>query len=434
MKIKVALGVAVAIASINVNATTNNTSISEGQESISIMQGRFNTAYQDQMNNHNADERLKRAYNDLKMAKGGSSDTSNAPSAVTPFSAAAVASNVPTAVTLPDGYTTTAPLITVQKAPNKPKMPFGNVKAESIKQISETPIAAPAMQNNNYVPQQAAVPAMQESAPPKKQYLEPQPLKTPVAVAQKTPGQIPQPMEQSVPVVAPQPVKQSVPEIKPAITAPATLNNNNVPVSKMMVQVSETTITAPATLNNNNVPIAKTETREMLTAHQLQPTVQATLPIQRATSATNTVVQANPNAVASYSAQIVANQAIETAEQNRQSLNNERAARVTSDKQTLAEANAHTDSRFSELKKYDQETRNHANAGTASALAASQIPQVYGEGKFMVGAGAGTYSDQQAVAVGMSFSVNNKFVVKSAVTADTQSNFGAGVGVGVQFN
>ncbi|MGP9852998.1 YadA-like family protein, partial [Halomonas sp. 111] len=78
----------------------------------------------------------------------------------------------------------------------------------------------------------------------------------------------------------------------------------------------------------------------------------------------------------------------------------------------------------------DNVERN-ANAGAASALAASTVPQAWMPGKSMVGVGAGTYEGESAVSVGVSrLSDNGRWIIQGKVTGDSQSNFGAGIGAG----
>ncbi|RUR25816.1 hypothetical protein ELY33_17465, partial [Vreelandella andesensis] len=78
----------------------------------------------------------------------------------------------------------------------------------------------------------------------------------------------------------------------------------------------------------------------------------------------------------------------------------------------------------------DSVERN-ANAGSASAIAASTVPQAWMPGKSMVGVGAGTYGGESAVSVGVSrLSDNGRWVIQGKITGDSQSNFGAGIGAG----
>ncbi|WP_433924161.1 YadA-like family protein [Vreelandella sp. 21] len=77
------------------------------------------------------------------------------------------------------------------------------------------------------------------------------------------------------------------------------------------------------------------------------------------------------------------------------------------------------------------DVERNANAGSASAIAASTVPQAWMPGKSMIGVGAGTYGGESAVSVGISrLSDNGRWVIQGKVTGDSQSNFGAGIGAG----
>ncbi|MBY7413855.1 YadA-like family protein [Escherichia marmotae] len=88
---------------------------------------------------------------------------------------------------------------------------------------------------------------------------------------------------------------------------------------------------------------------------------------------------------------------------------------------------------FSSLKHEVEDNRKEANAGIASAVAIASQPQVKTGDFMMVSAGAGTFNNESAVSVGASFNAGIHTVIKAGVSADTQSDFGAGVGVGYFF-
>lgn len=90
-------------------------------------------------------------------------------------------------------------------------------------------------------------------------------------------------------------------------------------------------------------------------------------------------------------------------------------------------------SNFSNLKSTVDDNRKEANAGIAGATAIASMPQVKSGDSFMVSAGAGTFNSESAVAVGASFNAGDHTVIKAGVSADTQSDFGAGVGVGFSY-
>ncbi len=84
--------------------------------------------------------------------------------------------------------------------------------------------------------------------------------------------------------------------------------------------------------------------------------------------------------------------------------------------------------------KVDDAAKN-ANAGVAGALAAVNIPQVTRPGAVGVGMGAGTYSGQSALAVGVSaMSDNGNWIFRGQFTTNTRGKTGAGVGALYQWN
>ncbi|HBE3533917.1 TPA: YadA-like family protein [Escherichia coli] len=103
--------------------------------------------------------------------------------------------------------------------------------------------------------------------------------------------------------------------------------------------------------------------------------------------------------------------------------------RVADNSQQINTLNNHFDS----LKNEVDDNRKEANAGTASAIAIASQPQVKTGDFMMVSAGAGTFNGESAVSVGTSFNAGTHTVIKAGVSADTQSDFGAGVGVGYSF-
>lgn len=103
--------------------------------------------------------------------------------------------------------------------------------------------------------------------------------------------------------------------------------------------------------------------------------------------------------------------------------------RVADNSQQINTLNNHFDS----LKNEVEDNRKEANAGAASAIAIASQPQVKTGDFMMVSAGAGTFNGESAVSVGTSFNAGMHTVLKAGVSADTQSDFGAGVGVGYSF-
>ena len=76
----------------------------------------------------------------------------------------------------------------------------------------------------------------------------------------------------------------------------------------------------------------------------------------------------------------------------------------------------------------------NADAGTASALAASQLPQPYIPGKSMVAVAGGTYQGQNGLALGVSrTSDNGKVIIRLSGTANSQGKKGVAAGIGYQW-
>ena len=97
----------------------------------------------------------------------------------------------------------------------------------------------------------------------------------------------------------------------------------------------------------------------------------------------------------------------------------------------LYEVKADMNNKINHLNGQVNKLGKRVNAGTASALAASQLPQAYIPGKSMVSVAAGNYQGQNAVALGMSrISDNGKIIIRLAGTSDTQGKVGVAVGAG----
>lgn len=109
------------------------------------------------------------------------------------------------------------------------------------------------------------------------------------------------------------------------------------------------------------------------------------------------------------------------------------SAELANHEQRIGDMEKQNASKFANIDKRFGEVKNHASAGTASAFAQANIPQVMSSGEFGIGAGVGTYSNQQAVAVGASYAPQQNVVIKATVSTDTMHNFGAGAGMMVSF-
>ncbi|UJH96025.1 adhesin [Pantoea phage Nafs113] len=126
-------------------------------------------------------------------------------------------------------------------------------------------------------------------------------------------------------------------------------------------------------------------------------------------------------------------QRIDTNKAEQAKVNKAVASTLDNHEQRLSAVEQNTNSKFANIDKRIDEVKDEAHAGAASAMAQANIPQVMEAGEFGVGAGAGTYAGESAVAVGASFAPQQNLVFKATVSTDTQHNFGAGAGVMVSF-
>ncbi|WP_240783434.1 YadA C-terminal domain-containing protein [Rahnella sp. CFA14(1/10)] len=106
-------------------------------------------------------------------------------------------------------------------------------------------------------------------------------------------------------------------------------------------------------------------------------------------------------------------------------------SRAAGDARTLAQANDYTNKRFSDLKTRVDDNKKEAAAGSASAMAQANIPQVQESQQFAVGAGVGGYDSENALSVGASFHAGRATIVKMSVSDDSQNNVGYGAGMSV---
>ena len=86
------------------------------------------------------------------------------------------------------------------------------------------------------------------------------------------------------------------------------------------------------------------------------------------------------------------------------------------------------------LRKEVHDMRRESRAGVAGAMAIAGIPQPHAPGQVAIGAGAGYFRHEGAVAAGLSrISHSGKWVTKGAVSFDTRKHIGAAVGVSYVF-
>lgn len=85
-----------------------------------------------------------------------------------------------------------------------------------------------------------------------------------------------------------------------------------------------------------------------------------------------------------------------------------------------------------EINRQIRKTTRESRAGIAAAMAMGQIYPVQGK-RFTVGAAAGTYRGQSAVAVGVRYTPKPNVVISLSGSADTNNGVGAATGVSFGF-
>lgn len=94
----------------------------------------------------------------------------------------------------------------------------------------------------------------------------------------------------------------------------------------------------------------------------------------------------------------------------------------------------HLDNKIDGLKTKVDKNHKRANAGTSSAIATANIPQVINNGKSAASVAIGGYKNENAIAVGYSrASDNGKHVIKMSATTNSQKDFGYGAGYSYQW-
>jgi autotransporter adhesin len=102
--------------------------------------------------------------------------------------------------------------------------------------------------------------------------------------------------------------------------------------------------------------------------------------------------------------------------------------------QGVSQANNYTDQRFNTMSQSIDDVAKKSYAGSAAAVAMSNLPQAPAPGKSIVSMGGGTYQGQAAMAVGVStFTGNGKWIIKASGSTSTAGTFAVGAAAGYVF-
>ncbi|HHC4721761.1 TPA: YadA-like family protein [Escherichia albertii] len=115
-------------------------------------------------------------------------------------------------------------------------------------------------------------------------------------------------------------------------------------------------------------------------------------------------------------------------------VNNNDAVNYAQLKQSVQETKQYTDQRMVEMDNKLSKTESKLSGGIASAMAMTGLPQAYTPGASMTSIGGGTYNCESAVALGVSMvSANGRWVYKLQGSTNSQGEYSAAVGAGIQW-
>ncbi|HEB1290899.1 TPA: YadA-like family protein [Escherichia albertii] len=115
-------------------------------------------------------------------------------------------------------------------------------------------------------------------------------------------------------------------------------------------------------------------------------------------------------------------------------VNNNDAVNYAQLKQSVQETKQYTDQRMVEMDNKLSKTESKLSGGIASAMAMTGLPQAYTPGASMTSIGGGTYNCESAVVLGVSMvSANGRWVYKLQGSTNSQGEYSAAVGAGIQW-
>lgn len=178
-------------------------------------------------------------------------------------------------------------------------------------------------------------------------------------------------------------------------------NTSNITTNAGMINRNVTTINNNTTHIRTNTATVEHNTTEITNTKQLASTNQ-------------TNISKNTNGI--------------TTNRNNIQHNSDRIDNIDSDNKT------YVDNKFNQLKTDIYQVRKRADAGTASAMAMTQIAAPLNGYKYNIGIGIGSYGEQAATAIGAKFRVNKSTTIGLTSSYDSQHNFGTSVGANWSFS
>jgi autotransporter adhesin len=103
-------------------------------------------------------------------------------------------------------------------------------------------------------------------------------------------------------------------------------------------------------------------------------------------------------------------------------------------KQSVESANTYTDQKMGEMNSKIRGVEDKMSGGIASAMAMAGLPQAYAPGASMTSLAGSTYNGETAVALGVSMvSASGSWVYKLQGTSNSQGDYSAAIGAGIQW-
>ncbi|HGA8481239.1 TPA: YadA C-terminal domain-containing protein [Salmonella enterica subsp. enterica serovar Virchow] len=217
--------------------------------------------------------------------------------------------------------------------------------------------------------------------------------------------------------VAPQPTAQT------AATAPAP--QQDAPAATQTAAAQPAAVTPPAAQTPATEPEAQPVTPPAAKLASMKPTEPAATATAEPKAITAPADDTRQHAL--YAEQIAQESAQAINQTSRQV--NTNTATIAHQEQAINRLNQN----FAQLKRETEQNKEEARAGIAGVAAMANIPSARPGERLMIGAGVGTFKNEQALAVGASINAGEHTAVKFSVSSATNGDFAAGAGIGIGF-
>lgn len=228
---------------------------------------------------------------------------------------------------------------------------------------------------------------------------------------------------------APQPTAQTAataPAPQPTTTA-APAPQQDAPAATQTAAAQPAAVTPPAAQTPATEPEAQPVTPPAAKLASMKPTEPAAAATATAEPKAITAPADDTRQHALYAEQIAQESAQAINQTSRQV--NTNTATIAHQEQAINRLNQN----FAQLKRETEQNKEEARAGIAGVAAMANIPSARPGERLMIGAGVGTFKNEQALAVGASINAGEHTAVKFSVSSATNGDFAAGAGIGIGF-